>query len=65
MPNGDDHRCPTFGEMAVAAEDEIDRLQKVNRSLTDQLRSAENQINAFKEVFDVIREEREEEGESK
>ncbi len=65
MPNGDDHREPTLGEMAIRAEDLIDRLEKENRSLRDQLNASQNQINAFKEVFKLIREEREEEGEPK
>ncbi len=59
MPNGDDQRCPTLGEMAIALEDEVDRLQRINRSLTDQLRAAESQIESFKEVFKVMKGEEE------
>ena len=65
MPNGDDHRDLTLTEMAVLAEERIERLEKENGSLRDQLNASQNQINAFKEVFKLIREEREEEGEPK
>jgi hypothetical protein len=48
-------RQPTLGELAIMAEDLIEQLEKQNRSLIDQLRAAENQIIAYKEVFKVIR----------
>jgi hypothetical protein len=59
--SNDNHRCPSLGEMAIMAEDMIEHLEKQNRSLIDQLRAAENQIIAYKEVFKVIRQERIEE----
>ena len=52
MPNGDDHREPTLGEMAIRAEDLIDRLEKENRSLRDQLNASQNQIKQLIGVVD-------------
>lgn len=55
MPNGDDHRELTLGEMAVAAEDRIDRLEKANLSLRDQLRAAEGQVRSLLEAIDLVK----------